>query len=74
MLKLKEVVEKASNDTLQVEIHPGTLGTGEVELLTKLNNGAIDVVVVAPNVVSRTGINELDLLTYLIFLTATNIG
>ena len=63
MLKLKEVVEKASNDTLQVEIHPGTLGTGEVELLTKLNNGAIDVVVVAPNVVSRTGINELDLLT-----------
>ncbi|MDR7078417.1 TRAP-type C4-dicarboxylate transport system substrate-binding protein [Neobacillus niacini] len=63
MLKLKEEVEKASKDMLQVEIHPGTLGTGEVELLTKLKNGAIDVVVVAPNVVSRTGINELDLLT-----------
>ena len=63
MQKFKEVAEKASNDTLQVEIHPGTLGTNEIELFTKLQKGAIDVVVVAPNVVSRIGINELDLLT-----------
>ncbi|MEH7343543.1 TRAP transporter substrate-binding protein [Bacillus sp. JJ1532] len=62
MQKFKEAVETASNETLQVEIHPGTLGTNEVELLTKLQKGAIDVIVVSPNVVSRIGINELDLL------------
>ena len=64
MEKFKEVVEKVSNDTVQVEIHPGTIGTNEVELLAKLQKGAIDVVVVSPNVItSKTGIHELDLLT-----------
>ncbi|WP_052124045.1 TRAP transporter substrate-binding protein [Ureibacillus manganicus] len=62
--KFKEIAEKISDDTLQVEIHPGTLGTNEVELLAKLQKGAIDVVVVSPNVISsKTGITELDLLT-----------
>lgn len=64
MEKFKEIVEEVSNDTLQVEIHPGTLGTNEFELLTKLQRGAVDVVVVSPNVISsKTGVTELDLLT-----------
>ncbi|MBM6616625.1 TRAP transporter substrate-binding protein [Bacillus suaedaesalsae] len=63
MQKFKEEIERISNDTLQVEIHAGTLGTSEIELLTKLQKGTIDVVVVSPDVVSRIGIEELDLLT-----------
>ncbi|MHC0038527.1 TRAP transporter substrate-binding protein [Pseudoneobacillus sp. C159] len=61
--KFKEEVEKLSSNTIQVEIHPGTLGTDEIELLNKLQKGTIDLVIVSPNVISRMGIPELDLLT-----------
>jgi TRAP-type C4-dicarboxylate transport system substrate-binding protein len=60
--KFKEEVENLSNHTIQVETHPGTLGTDENELLNKLEKGTIDLVVVSPNVVSRSGIHELNLL------------
>ncbi|WP_339061307.1 TRAP transporter substrate-binding protein [Tepidibacillus marianensis] len=62
MLKFKDVAEKESNGKIQVEIHAGTLGTSESELLEKLKLGAADVVLVSPGFMSKAGIKEIDLL------------
>jgi tripartite ATP-independent transporter DctP family solute receptor len=61
MLKFKEVAEKKSNGAIKVEVHPGTLGTNENELVEKLKMGAADVVVVSPGFMTQTGIKEVDL-------------
>lgn len=61
LLKFKEVIEEESNGQMEVEVHAGTLGTEESELVEKLQLGAADVVVASPGFLSQTGIREFDL-------------
>lgn len=61
MLKFKEVVEKLSNGDITVEVHAGTLGTEEPELVQKLKLGAADIVLVSPGFMTQTGIKEIEL-------------
>jgi len=44
-----------------VEVHAGTIGTEESELVEKLKLGAADVVLVSPGFMTQTGIKEVDL-------------
>jgi tripartite ATP-independent transporter DctP family solute receptor len=62
LLKFKEVAESKSNGAIEVEVHAGTLGTDESELIEKLKLGAADVVLVSPGFMTQTGIKEIDLL------------
>jgi tripartite ATP-independent transporter DctP family solute receptor len=62
LLKFKEVAESNSNGSIEVEVHAGTLGTDEAELVQKLKLGAADVVLVSPGFMTQTGIKEIDLL------------
>ncbi|GIP63879.1 C4-dicarboxylate ABC transporter [Virgibacillus pantothenticus] len=61
MLKFKEVIEEESNGSMEVEVHAGTIGTEEAELVEKLQLGAADVVLVSPGFMTQTGIREVDL-------------
>ncbi|WP_085994510.1 TRAP transporter substrate-binding protein [Oceanobacillus senegalensis] len=61
LLKFKEVAEKQSNGTIEVEVHAGTIGTEESQLVEKLQLGAADVVIVSPGFMTQTGIKEIDL-------------
>ncbi|GIO24528.1 TRAP transporter substrate-binding protein [Oceanobacillus sp. J11TS1] len=61
LLKFKEVVEEASDGKIEVEVHAGTIGTEESELVEKLQLGAADIVVVSPGFMTQTGIREVDL-------------
>lgn len=61
MLKFEEVLED-SNAGFDVEVHAGTLGTEESELVEKLKLGAADVIVVSPGFMSQTGVKEIDML------------
>src|SRR5690606_25774476 len=60
--KFKEVVEAESNGDIEVEVHAGTIGTEESELVEKLKLGAADVVLVSPGFMTQTGVKEVDLL------------
>lgn len=62
LLKFKEVAESKSNGNIEVEVHAGTIGTEESELVEKLKLGAADVVLVSPGFMTQTGIKEVDLL------------
>ncbi|MYL32016.1 DctP family TRAP transporter solute-binding subunit [Pontibacillus yanchengensis] len=61
MKEFKKVAEEESNGKVNVEVHAGTLGTSESELVEKLKLGAADVVLVSPGFMSKTGIDEIDL-------------
>jgi TRAP-type transport system periplasmic protein len=61
LLKFKEVAESESNGSIEVEVHAGTIGTEESELVEKLKLGAADVVLVSPGFMTQTGIKEVDL-------------
>ncbi|KJS82150.1 MAG: hypothetical protein JM58_15605 [Peptococcaceae bacterium BICA1-8] len=62
MLKFKEVVEKESNGSITVEIHPnGQLGGNEDELVQKMATGTVDVIVASPGFMTQT-VKEIDLL------------
>ena len=50
LLKFKEVAEAQSNGNIEVEVHAGTIGTEESELVEKLKLGAADVVLVSPEI------------------------
>ncbi|MGR3764126.1 TRAP transporter substrate-binding protein [Rossellomorea sp. NS-SX7] len=62
LLKFKEVAESKSNGDIDVEVHAGTIGTEESELVEKLKLGGADVVLVSPGFMTQTGIKEIDLL------------
>ena len=62
LLKFKEVAESKSDGDIEVEVHAGTIGTEESELVEKLKLGAADVVLVSPGFMTQTGIKEIDLL------------
>ncbi len=53
------------NGVFDVEVHAGTIGTSEAELVEKLKLGAADVVLVSPGFMTKTGIKEIDLFSLL---------
>ncbi|MGO4889188.1 TRAP transporter substrate-binding protein [Anaerobacillus sp. MEB173] len=61
LIKFKEVAESESDGAIEVEVHAGTLGTEESELVEKLKLGGADVVLVSPGFMTATGIKEVDL-------------
>src|SRR5690625_879538 len=61
LLEFKRVTEELSNGEIEVEVHAGTIGTEESELVEKLQLDAVDVVVVSPGFMTQTGIKEVDL-------------
>lgn len=61
LLKFKEVAESMSDGNIEVEVHAGTIGTEEDELVEKLKMGGADVVLVSPGFMTQTGIKEVDL-------------
>src|SRR3712207_3870999 len=63
MNKLKEIAEK--NKQFEVEVHAGTIGTNENELVEKLVLGGADIVLVSPGFITSAGINEVDLFSLL---------
>lgn len=63
MLKLKEEAEKSGK--FDVEVHAGTIGTNENELVEKLVLGGADIVLVSPGFMTSAGINEVDLFSLL---------
>src|SRR5699024_8248696 len=67
LLKFKEVIEEESDGQMEVEVHAGTLGKDEYELVEKLQLVASYVVVASPGLLSQTRIRDIDLFstTYL---------
>ncbi|WP_439259183.1 TRAP transporter substrate-binding protein [Lonepinella sp. BR2930] len=63
MLKLKEVAEK--DGKFNMEVHAGTIGTNENELVEKLVLGGADIVLVSPGFMTSAGIDEVDLFSLL---------
>ncbi|PSJ45267.1 C4-dicarboxylate ABC transporter substrate-binding protein [Zobellella endophytica] len=63
MLKLKEVAEQGGE--FSVEVHAGTIGTNENELMEKLVLGGADLVLVSPGFMTSAGIDEVDLFSLL---------
>lgn len=63
MLKLKEVADKSG--FFDVEVHAGTIGTNENELVEKLVLGGADMVLVSPGFMTSSGIDEVDLFSLL---------
>ncbi len=63
MLKLKEVADESG--LFNVEVHAGTIGTNENELVEKLVLGGADVVLVSPGFMTSSGIEEVDLFSLL---------
>lgn len=63
MLKLKEVAEESG--LFDVEVHAGTIGTNENELVEKLVLGGADVVLVSPGFMTSAGIDEVDVFSLL---------
>lgn len=61
LVEFKEVAEEKSEGNIEVEVHAGTLGTSESELVEKLKLGGADVVLVSPGFMSKAGIDEIDL-------------
>ncbi|MRH44481.1 C4-dicarboxylate ABC transporter substrate-binding protein [Aquibacillus halophilus] len=61
LVKFKEVAEAESDGAIEVEVHAGTIGTEESELVEKLQTGGADVVLVSPGFMTQTGVKEVDL-------------
>src|SRR5690625_2251574 len=64
LLKFKEFAEEQSDGSIEVEVHAGTIGTEESELVEKLQLGAADMVLVSPGFMTQTGIKEVDLFSF----------
>ncbi len=60
----KETAEEESDGQVEVEVHAGTIGTEESELVEKLQTGAADVVLVSPGFMTSTGIDEVNLFAF----------
>lgn len=65
MVKFKQVVEKISKGEIIVDVHAGTIGTNEDELVEKLKLGAADIVVASPGFMTKIGIPEVDMFSLL---------
>ncbi|MDR1874936.1 MAG: TRAP transporter substrate-binding protein [Synergistaceae bacterium] len=65
MLRFKEVLERVSGGEFSVDVHAGTIGTNEDELVEKVQLGAADIVVASPGFMTRVGIPEVDVFSLL---------
>jgi tripartite ATP-independent transporter DctP family solute receptor len=65
MLKFKEAVERLSGGEFSVDVHAGTIGTNEDELVEKVQLGAADIVVASPGFMTKIGIPEVDMFSLL---------
>ncbi|MDR1649868.1 MAG: TRAP transporter substrate-binding protein [Synergistaceae bacterium] len=65
MLKFKEAVERLSGGEFSVDVHAGTIGTNEDELVEKIQLGAADIVVASPGFMTKIGIPEVDMFSLL---------
>ncbi|MDR2391794.1 MAG: TRAP transporter substrate-binding protein [Planctomycetota bacterium] len=65
MLKFKEILEKISGGDIAVDVHAGTIGTNEDELVEKVQLGAADLVVASPGFMTKAGIPEVDMFSLL---------
>lgn len=63
MLKLKENAEQSQ--LFNIEVHAGTIGTNENELVEKLILGGADIVLVSPGFMTSLGIDEVDIFSLL---------
>ena len=63
MLELEKVAEESG--LFEVEVHAGTIGTNENELVEKLVLGGADVVLVSPGFMTSAGIKEIDIFSLL---------
>lgn len=63
MLKFKQEVEKLSSGNITVEVHAGSIGTNEAELIEKLSLGGVDLVVASPGFMTAIGVKEIDMLS-----------
>lgn len=63
MLKLKGDAEQSQ--LFNIEVHAGTIGTNENELVEKLILGGADVVLVSPGFMTSLGIDEVDIFSLL---------
>lgn len=61
----KEVVEELSGGSIQVNCSDGTLTEDEVELISMLDNGQVQMVVCSPGNMSSAGVSEVDMLSLL---------
>ncbi|SDX93599.1 TRAP transporter substrate-binding protein [Salimicrobium album] len=64
LLAFKDSVEEKSDGNIEVEVHAGTIGTSETELVEKLQTGAADVVLVSPGFMTSSGIDQVDLFAF----------
>ncbi|GHS87127.1 C4-dicarboxylate ABC transporter [Synergistales bacterium] len=65
MLKFKEAVERLSGGEFSVDVHAGTIGTNEDELVEKVQLGAADIIVASPGFMTKIGIPEVDMFSLL---------
>ncbi|MDR1519778.1 MAG: TRAP transporter substrate-binding protein [Planctomycetota bacterium] len=65
MVKFKETLEKISGGEITVDVHAGTIGTNEDELVEKVQLGAADLVVASPGFMTKAGIPEVDMFSLL---------
>lgn len=65
MNAFKKEVEKLSKGEIKVDVHAGTIGTNEDELVEKLKLGAADIVVASPGFMTKIGIPEVDMFSLL---------
>ena len=65
MLKFKEALERISGGEFKVDVHAGTIGTNEDELVEKVQMGAADFVVASPGFMTKAGIPEVDMFSLL---------
>lgn len=61
----KEVIEELSGGNIQVTCSDGTLAEDEVELISMLDDGQVQMVVCSPGNMSSAGVSEVDMLSLL---------
>lgn len=60
-IKFKEALEEISGGKIAVELHHGTLGENDSELVEKLDMGAVQIILASPGFMTSTGVNEVDI-------------
>ncbi len=63
MLAFEKALETISGGQIEVNVHHGTLGINEADLITKLQNNEVDIIVAAPGWVSELQVPELEVLS-----------
>lgn len=62
--KFRDEAARISGGKIEIEVHPGDLGTNESELIEKVKLGAADFTVASPSFMAQVGVKEVDLLAF----------